>query len=86
MKTNCAVAVWHKLDDPDQGTYALPLETPWGDAPVPLLNMQTWEFKGVLPKGANVEDAKRVVGNRVRCKINGTTMFTADWALDPKPA
>lgn len=82
MKTKYDLAIWHSLGDGE--TYAFPLGATdvWGDAIYPALNDQTWSYKGTMPKGCPVADLKVVTGNRVRCKLNGASVNTANWAIE----
>jgi hypothetical protein len=82
QKTKYDVAVWHKLDDGE--TYAFPLgvKDAWGGEVVPLIDNAGWQYNGTLPKGQPVAEVKPVTGNRVRCKLAGKSVNTADWAIE----
>ena len=81
MKTIYDLGVWQNSVDSE--TYAFPIgaKDAWGDVAYPKLRSAEWKFEGILPKGMDVTDMKPVTGNRVRCKIGGASMNTADWAI-----
>lgn len=82
MKTKYDLAVWHNSEEPSTSAFPIGAKDAWGDEIFPLLDERTWTYKGTMPRGCPVTDIKRLEGNKVQCKLGGTTVFTADWAIE----
>jgi hypothetical protein len=82
VKTKYDLAIWHNSEEGE--TYAFPIGTTdsWSGTVYPALNNAAWTYKGTMPKGCPVADVKPVAGRRVRCKLNGSAVSTADWVLE----
>ena len=75
-------AVWHHRDDGETYTFPLGVGDAYGAEIYPLFNDVQWVFKGTLPAGLTVTDVNPVTEQRVRCKLAGVTVNTAEWAID----
>jgi hypothetical protein len=75
------VAIWAHKDEARYYAFPLGAKDRWGADVVPLIDDATWEYKGTLPDGLLVTDVENDDGNRVRCRLGGKLVYTADWAL-----
>lgn len=82
IKLKYAVAVWHRSEG--STTYAFPIgaKDEFGEEMYPLINEATWQYKGTLPRGMPVSDINKIEGNKIKCKVAGCEVYTADWALE----
>jgi hypothetical protein len=81
MKTKFDVAVWQNVQNGEAYAFPLGAKDAWGEDIVPLIDHAGWNFKATLPVGQPVTDVKPVTGHRVRCKLAGISVNTADWAI-----
>lgn len=78
--TKLPIAIWHRKTEPAT-TFGFPTTTERGDPVFPEINLDDFDFLGVLPAGQPAEVVAYEEKDRAKVKLAGRTMYTAKWAL-----